>query len=98
MIYLFLGLSLIANGFSIWYAYNLLKDRIALVELFKSFSPIVKNYETHLETLTKMDMYYGDPTLMSLVEHTKEVSKKLDDVIESIEVEETTNDSNEKEE
>ena len=92
MIYLFLGLSLITNGFSIWYAYNLLKDRIALVELFKSFSPIVKNYETHLESLTKMEMYYGDPTLMGLVEHTKEVSKRLDDVIESIEVEEKNND------
>lgn len=98
MIYLFLGLSLIINGFSIWYAYNLLRDRIALVELFKSFSPIIKNYESHIETLTKMDMYYGDPTLMSLVEHTKEVSKKLDDVIESIEVEETQDDNTEKEE
>lgn len=98
MIYLFLLLSLTINGFSIWYSYNLLKDRIAFVELFKSFSPIVKNYESHLETLTKMDMYYGDPTLMSLVEHTKEVGKKLDDVIESIEVEETPNDDNEKEE
>ena len=95
MIYLFLGLSLIANGFSIWYAYSLLKDRIALVELFKSFSPIVKNYETHLESLTKMEMYYGDPTLMGLVEHTKEVSKRLDDVIESIEVEEQSNDKEE---
>jgi hypothetical protein len=95
MIYLFLGLSLITNGFSIWYAYNLLKDRIALVELFKSFSPIVKNYETHLESLTKMEMYYGDPTLMGLVEHTKEVSKRLDDVIESIEVEEQPNDKEE---
>lgn len=98
MIYLFLGLSLIINGFSIWYAYNLLKDRIALVELFKSFSPIIKNYESHLETLTKMDLYYGDPTLMSLVEHTKEVGKKLDYVIESIEVEETPNDDTEEKE
>ena len=95
MIYLFLGLSLITNGFSIWYAYNLLKDRIALVKLFKSFSPIVKNYETHLKSLTKMEMYYGDPTLMGLVEHTKEVSKRLDDVIESIEVEEQPNDKEE---
>lgn len=95
MIYLFLVLSLTINGFSIWYAYNLLKDRIALVELFKSFSPIVKNYETHLESLTKMEMYYGDPTLMGLVEHTKEVSKRLDDVIESIEVEEQPNDKEE---
>jgi hypothetical protein len=95
MIYLFLLLSLVLNGFSIWYAYNLLRDRVALVELFKSFSPIVKNYEEHLNTLTKMDMYFGDPTLMSLVEHTKEINQRLDDVMQSIEVEETTNDEKE---
>ena len=59
MIYLFLGLSLITNGFSIWYAYSLLKDRIALVELFKSFSPIVKNYETHLESLKNGNVLWG---------------------------------------
>ena len=95
MIYLFLLLSLVLNGFSIWYAYNLLRDRIALVELFKSFSPIVKNYEEHLNTLTKMDMYFGDPTLMSLVEHTKEINQRLDDVMQSIEVEETIDDKKE---
>jgi hypothetical protein len=95
MIYLFLLLSLVLNGFSIWYAYNLLRDRVALVELFKSFSPIVKNYEEHLNTLTKMDMYFGDPTLMSLVEHTKEINQRLDDVMQSIEVEETIDDEKE---
>ena len=89
MIYLFLLLSLSINGFSIWYAYNLLKDRIVLVELFKSFSPIIKNYEDHLNTLTKMDMYFGDPTLMSLIEHTKEINQRLDDLMQSVEVEET---------
>ena len=89
MIYLFLLLSLSINGFSIWYAYSLLKDRIVLVELFKSFSPIIKNYEDHLNTLTKMDMYFGDPTLMSLIEHTKEINQRLDDLMQSVEVEET---------
>jgi len=95
MIYIFLILSLFVNVFSFWYAYNLLRDRIALVELFKSFSPIIKNYEEHLGTLTKMDMYFGDPTLMSLVEHTKEINQRLDDVMQSIEVEEATNDEKE---
>ena len=89
MIYLFLLLSLFINGFSIWYAYSLLKDRIVLVELFKSFSPIIKNYEDHLNTLTKMDMYFGDPTLMSLIEHTKEINQRLDELMQSVEVEET---------
>lgn len=92
MIYLLLFTSILLNGFSIWYAYNLLKDRVALVELFKKFLPIIKDYEVHLETLTKMDMYFGDPTLMNFVEHTKNVSKTLNEAIESIEVEESEND------
>jgi hypothetical protein len=81
--------------FSFWYTYNLLRDRIALVELFKSFSPIIKNYEEHLNTLTKMDMYFGDPTLVNLVEHTKEINQRIDDLMQSIEVEETNDNKEE---
>ena len=88
MIYLVIILSLGLNGFSAWYVYNLLKDRIALVELFRKFQPLIKDYETHLTTLTKMEMYFGEPTIMSLVEHTKQMREAVDNLIESVEVEE----------
>lgn len=88
MIYLVLILSLGLNGFSAWYVYNLLKDRIALVELFRKFQPLIKDYETHLTTLTKMEMYFGEPTIMSLVEHTKQMREAVDNLIDSVEVEE----------
>lgn len=97
MIYLILLVSLVLNGFFVWYVYNLLRDRIALVELFKKFSPIIKNYETHLDSLTKMDMYFGDPTLTSLIEHTKEINKALDDAMQSIEIVEQDDNTEEKE-
>ena len=95
-LYLTLTFSTVLNGFLIWYCYNLLRDRISLVDLFKQFSPLVKKYEEHLQSLTKMEIYFGEPTIMALVEHTKELDKALDDVIQSIEVEDK-NDDNEEE-
>lgn len=88
MIYLVIILSLGLNGFSTWYIYNLLKDRITLVELFRKFQPLIKDYETHLTTLTKMEMYFGEPTIMSLVEHTKQMREVVDNFVESVDVEE----------
>ena len=88
MIYAFITFSTLLNSFLVWYSYNLLRDRIAFVEVFKKFQPLIKNYENHLTTLTKMEMYFGEPTIMSLVEHTKEIRETVDNLIDSIEVEE----------
>ncbi len=87
MIYFILFISIIVNGFLGWYAYNLLGDRINLIELFQKFVPVIKQYEENLTALTKMDMYFGDPTLMSLLSHTKEVSSTLQELVQSIEIE-----------
>lgn len=87
MIYLAIVLSVGINIFLGWFVYNLLKDRIMIIEHFNKFSPLIKSYEQHLNSLTKMELYFGEPTLMSLVEHTKEVRETLDNLLESIEVE-----------
>lgn len=90
MIFLYLTVIFLTvlNIFLIWYCYHLLRDRIAIIELFKKFQPLIKEYETHLTTLTKMEMYFGEPTIMSLVEHTKQMREAVDNLIESVEVEE----------
>lgn len=85
---LLLILSIGLNGFAIWYFIQLLRDRLAIIELFKEFSPIIKNYEDHLTSMTKMELYYGDPTLMQLIDHTKEVSQNILNLLESVEIEE----------
>jgi hypothetical protein len=95
MIELFFGVSLLANAFLGWYGYNLLKDRVQLVDILTNFSPLVKEYEGHLEALTKMDLYFGEPTIMSLIDHTKEIRLRLDDLLQSVEVEETIDDEKE---
>jgi hypothetical protein len=87
-LYIILVLSLAINGFLGWYCFNLLKDRISLFQVFKLFTPSMKEYENHLIALTKMDIYFGDPTIMSLVEHTKEINQQLDNFMQSVEIEE----------
>ena len=87
MIYFILFMSIVLNGFLGWYAYNLLRDRINLIELFKKFAPVIIQYEENLTALTKMDMYFGDPTLMNLLTHTKEVSSTLQELVQSLEIE-----------
>ena len=84
--------SLVLNGFLGWFVYNLLQDRIDLVEILKNFAPIVKSYGDHLEDLTKMEMYSGEPTIIRLIEHTKEVNQSLDDLMQSVEIEDKKND------
>ena len=95
MIELLFGGSLLINTFLGWYGYNLLKDRIQLVNILKNFSPLVKDYEGHLEALTKMDLYFGEPTIMALIDHTKEVRLRLEDLMQSVEVEENQDDEKE---
>lgn len=95
MIYFLFAVSTILNGFLVWYCYNLLRDRVALVELFKEFNPLIKKYEEHLNSLTKMEMYFGEPTIMALLDHTKELNKTLDNLVQSIEVEEDEDDEKE---
>ena len=89
---LLLILSLVGNGFAIWFIINLLRERIEIIEIFKKFFIIVRDYEQHLATLSKMEIYYGEPTIMKLLEHTKEMTEILAELSESIEVEEKKND------
>lgn len=95
MIEVVLGASILFNAFFGWFCYNLIKDRIQLVDILKNFSPLVKEYEGHLEALTKMDLYFGEPTIMALIDHTKEVRLRLEDLMQSVEVEENQDDEKE---
>jgi len=91
-LYLTLTFSIVLNSFLVWYCYNLLRDRIALVQLLREFNPLIKKYEDHLLSLTKMEMYFGEPVLMSLIEHTKELNQTLDNLMQSVEIEDKEED------
>ena len=37
----------------------------------------IQEYTEHLSSVHEMQMFYGDPTLMKLIEHGKELTKKI---------------------
>lgn len=78
-----------------WFCFELLLERIRIIKLIKEFFPVVKDYEDHLDTLSKMEMYYADPTIEEFVRHTKTVSESLNALLETIEVVEEKADNEE---
>jgi hypothetical protein len=59
------------------------------IEDIKSIKKLIKEYYKHIETLYSMELFYGDPTLESLMEHTRFLTKELrsfENVFESIEL------------
>jgi hypothetical protein len=70
-------LSLIVNVLMIWYVRKILVNFYALSENFESFFAMIVNYADHLENVHGLEMFYGDETLMSLIDHTKFVAESI---------------------
>ena len=67
----FFFISLTINIILIWFIYNSFKEYQELEDdigdmLIKTF-----DLEEHLINIHQMEMFYGDPTLQSLIQHTK---------------------------
>jgi len=80
MIWIILALliiSVIINVLVIWYVRKLLVNFYALSENFESFYAMILHYADHLENVHGLEMFYGDETLMSLVEHTNFVAESV---------------------
>ena len=80
---------LITIGLLVWYIKNLIARVYFYVEDIKSIKKLIKEYYKHIETLHSMEMFYGDPTLESLMEHTKFLTKELksfENVFENIDI------------
>tara|TARA_B100001250_G_scaffold400500_1_gene411127 strand:- start:661 stop:957 length:297 start_codon:yes stop_codon:yes gene_type:complete len=41
---------------------------------------MTRNFESHLSTVYEMEMFYGDDTLKSLIDHAKELSQNLQEI------------------
>ena len=72
-----LVISVVINVLMVWYVRRLLVNFYALSENFESFYAMILNYADHLENVHGLEMFYGDETLMSLVEHTSFVAESV---------------------
>jgi len=77
--WLFWG-SFLVNLFSFIYVRWLLKTISAMNEDMESISEMIQGFAAHVSTIHELEMFYGDETLKSLMEHAKELSQKLSEI------------------
>lgn len=77
-----LSLSVIINGFLIWYCRNLIKFVKMTTNDVNSLQESIDSYKEHLTRVYGLETFYGDQTLQRLLEHTKDLSGDVDDFIE----------------
>ena len=71
MIYFILGLSLSLNVIVSWFIYRSLDRQSELVALIEDIQYKIDLFSRHLESIYGLPMYYGEPTIEELIQHSK---------------------------
>lgn len=71
MIYFFLLLSLVFNGLLVWYIRKILSKYWYDVEVRKSFTAMLNDYEQTITSIYKLEEFYGEETLKKAIAQTK---------------------------
>ncbi len=85
MIWLFLILSIGLNCFLAWYIFNMLRLNVLVYESVRIIKERIVSYGNHLDKINSMETYYGDATIQSMVDHTKQIVENLDEFLQSME-------------
>lgn len=72
---LFIAIALIV--FLTWYSVNAVRKIQSMVDAIEDVDLAVDAFERHLKHIYSLDMYYGDQTLESLINHMKELSEQF---------------------
>ena len=71
-------LSVGINVFFIFYLRWLLKKLIFLSENLGDMLSSMGSFSKHLESIHKLEMYYGEPTLKNLIVHSQQIVKDIE--------------------
>jgi len=85
MIWLLLILSMGLNCFLVWYVFNMLRLNVLVYESVRLIKERIVSYGNHLDKINSMETYYGDTTIQSMVDHTKQIVGNLDEFLQSME-------------
>jgi hypothetical protein len=77
LIIFFLVVSVSINALLIWYIRKMLTKLLYVSDSIGSLLVSASNFSKHLDGLHSMEMYYGDETLGSLIEHSKQVMEEI---------------------
>lgn len=77
-------ISLASVATMIWYVRTVLLRLYRFQELHENASGQINSFSEHLNSVHEMKMFYGDPTLQNLIEHSKELSNNLSTISQSL--------------
>ena len=80
MIELMLLLSIVGNITLVLYARWLIKIIKTKEEDILSINEVVADYLSHLNSVHELETFYGEPTLVNLIEHGKNLTESLSDL------------------
>jgi len=79
MIEILLGVSILINGFLIWYVVKLIKKFLNISEELENLFILLEEYSEHVEVVYKLERFYGDTTLENLMKHSKTIAETSKD-------------------
>ena len=85
MIWVVLFLSVALNCFLLWYVFNMLRLNVLIYESVRLMKERVVAYGNHIGKINSMETYYGDTTIQSMADHTKQIVENLDEFLQSME-------------
>jgi len=77
MIYIFLFLSISLNGLLGWFLWRLLKKSIAHLENTDFLLEDLDGFVAHLAAVYELETFYGDETLKSLLDHSRQLKEDI---------------------
>lgn len=79
MIYFLLVCSTILNVFLALYLRSLLLKHSDLVSLIEDIQYKIKFFTEHLESIYGLEVFYGEPVIQNLIEHSKTLLSSFND-------------------
>ncbi len=77
LIYIILLLSIVLNVLLVWYVRKVQTEYILFVrDNLGALMEMQSEFNEHLEAVNNMEMYFGDQTLVGLLEHSKFVKEQ----------------------
>ena len=76
----FFIISFCLNLLFLFYVRWLLKTVAVINEDMQNLSTIIVDFSTHVKQVYELEMFYGDETLKSLMDHARVLSEKIADI------------------
>ena len=77
-----LALSAILNAFLIWYSRKVILELYDVSQNIKILPEEIISFDEHLKGVHELEVFYGDATLGSLMQHSTALTDTLEDFVE----------------